>query len=263
MIRHAIAILMLVQPAELWAQAADLPLEAASGDPLPPGVSVKQAGSRSVYVDAHGRTLYGMDMRAVTGRTGRQALWCSGDCLTQWEPLMAPAKAMVVPLPPQFGGEKSAADASKPNGDWVVMQGPKGPQWVFKGVNLVFTRIGEQPGSAAHDGEDGLTWNSLKYVPPLPRITAPANVAPRLVEGRYLLVDGQGDLLVSPRAAHCGATCAQWRAFPAGLVRRGTGQWSVRQDEERAQWVYRDRPVYVIDGADPADIPTDALPLTP
>lgn len=37
--RRAAAILWLVQPAALWAQAADLPPEAASGEPLPAGVS--------------------------------------------------------------------------------------------------------------------------------------------------------------------------------------------------------------------------------
>jgi len=261
--RRAAAILWLVQPAALWAQAADLPPEAASGEPLPAGVSIRKVGAQSVYVDAHGRTLYGMDMRAVTGRTGHQPLWCSGDCLTQWTPLAAPAKAEIVPAPPEFGGDRKAPRLKQDGPDWIVMQGPSGPQWVYKRVNLVFTHAGERPGTIGHEGEDGLVWNSLKYVPAAPKIDAPADVTARLVDRRYLLVDGQGNLLVTHKGKACGTACADWRVFPAGMARRGMGAWTVRPDGDRAQWAYRDRPVFTIEGDDPADIPAEAEPLIP
>ena len=51
--RRAAAILWLAQPAALWAQAADLPPEAASGEPLPAGRWVRRARhARAVAADA-------------------------------------------------------------------------------------------------------------------------------------------------------------------------------------------------------------------
>ncbi|MFD2430654.1 hypothetical protein ACFSUK_26460 [Sphingobium scionense] len=85
----------------------------------------------------------------------------------------------------------------------------------------------------------------------------------RLVDGRYLLVDGQGNLLVTHKGKACGTACADWRVFPAGMARRGMGAWTVRPDGDRAQWAYRDLPVFTIEGDDPADIPAEAEPLIP
>ena len=44
--------------------------------------------------------------------------------------------------------------------DWTVIQGASGPQWVYKSWHLVFTRKGDKPGSAAHDGAGDLTWTA-------------------------------------------------------------------------------------------------------
>ena len=55
--------------------------------------------------------------------------------------------------------------------DWTVIQGAQGPQWVYKGWHMVFVRKGEAPGSAAHEGDGNLSWNTMKFVPPVPKVT--------------------------------------------------------------------------------------------
>jgi predicted lipoprotein with Yx(FWY)xxD motif len=265
MVRAALPALSLAMaPVAVWAQASDLPIPVAASDSFPAGIAVKEAGEGHVYVNRRGLTLYGMDMRAVTGRTGRPALYCTGDCLAEWEPLRAPPGSPLTPIPRQFGGPKVPGEkpAAKPIGDWLVMEGPVGPQWVYKQVHMVFTHKGDRPGSVVQDGQDSFVWNTLKYVPPVPKLTAPANVTPRLVKGAYVLADMQGHLLFTPRHKDCADPC-KWRGFASGMARRGMGEWTVRQGEDQAQWVYRGKPVYLAEGKDMADIPAEAVALTP
>jgi predicted lipoprotein with Yx(FWY)xxD motif len=256
--RGALILLALV-PAPLWAQAADLDIPVAAADHFPRGISVRAR----VYTDQRGLTLYGMDMRAATGRTGQPALYCSGECLTQWEPLLAPRGAPVSPVPREFGGPRAPSAAVKPasdNPDWTVIEGPAGPQWVYKKVHLIFTRKGDTPGSTAHDGTDDFLWNSLKYLPPPPRLIAPPDVAARLVDGAYVLADAQGNRLFSPKNKACADPCG-WRPHATGMVRQGVGQWTVRQTADQAQWVYRGKPVYRADPRQP--VPAEGVALTP
>lgn len=267
-IRAAILTIALTgQSASLWAQASDMDIPAAASERLPGGIAVKSVEDGRVYVDRRGLTLYGMDIRAVTGRTGRPFLYCSGDCLAQWEPLLAPAGSTPAPTPSEFGGPQVVEDqseaAAKDAEDWTIAQGPQGPQWVYKRVHLVFTRKGDRPGSTAYDGQDSYVWNTLKYIAPIPELVAPPNVAPSLVHGGYVLADTQGNLLFTPKAKDCADPCGNWRGFASGMARRGIGQWSVRQGQDQAQWVYRGKPVYRIDGNDPADIPAEGVALTP
>lgn len=252
-------ILLAFSPAPLRAQAADLDIPVAAADHFPRGISVKAR----VYTDRRGLTLYGMDMRAATARTGQPALYCSGDCLIQWEPLLAPRSAPISPVPRAFGGPRQEVAATKPasdNPDWTVMEGPAGPQWVYKKVHLVFTRKDARPGSTEHDGADGYLWNSLKYLPPPPKLVAPPDVTARLADGAYVLADSQGNWLFSPKSADCADPCG-WRPLSTGMARRSVGQWSVRQTAESAQWVYRGKPVYRADQRQP--VPADGVALTP
>lgn len=261
-----LAIAIVAPSAELRAQASDMKIPAAASDRFPDGISVQQVKDGKVYVDRRGLTLYGMDVRAVTGRTGRPFVFCSGPCLDAWEPLLALPGSTPMPIPPMFGGPRAQEGDPPPakgDGDWSVVQGPTGPQWAYKRVHLVFTRKGDRPGSTVHDGDDGYTWNTLKYVPPQPELTAPPNVEARFVEGAYVLTDSQGNLLFSAKGKDCAATCANWQAFASGMARRGMGDWGVRQGEDHAQWVYRGKPVYRIRSSAPADIPAEGTLLNP
>lgn len=252
-------ILLVPFPAPLWAQASDLEIPVAAADHFPSGIAVKDR----VYTDRRGLTLYGMDMRAATGRTGRPALYCSGDCLTQWEPLLAPRGTPVSPIPREFGGPRSGAvtvKAASDNPDWTVVEGPAGPQWVYKKVHLIFTRKGAGPGQTEHDGADDYLWNSLKYVPPPPKLVAPPYVAARLVDGAYVLADAQGSWLFIPKNADCTDPCG-WRPLATGMVRRSVGRWTVRHTADQAQWVYRGKPVYRAAPRQP--VPADGVALTP
>ncbi|RJF94290.1 hypothetical protein D3876_06380 [Sphingomonas cavernae] len=259
---------MAAQPAQLWGQASDMDILAAASDRFPEGISVKAVEGDSVYVDRRGLTLYGMDVRAVTGRTGKPFVYCSGPCLDEWQPLLAPPGSTQAPVSPEFGGSRIAPggeDAQKASdgGDWTVMPGPAGPQWTYKRVHLVFTRKGDRPGSTAHDGDDSYTWNTLKYVPPVPEFAAPPNVEARFIDGAYVLADTQGNLLFSPKAKSCAEPCAGWLVFASGMARRGMGEWAVRQGEDHAQWVYGGKPVYRIRSSNLADIPAEAVLLNP
>jgi hypothetical protein len=65
------ALTFAAMPVTAWAQASDLPIPAAVADHFPAGIAVKTAGEQRVYVNRRGATLYGMDMRAATGRPAR------------------------------------------------------------------------------------------------------------------------------------------------------------------------------------------------
>nr|WP_184019768.1 hypothetical protein [Sphingobium boeckii] len=257
------AIALIVTPATAWAQASDLPIAVAASDTFPAGIGTKAVKDGAVYVDKRGLTLYGMDVRALTGRTGKPFLFCTGACLDSWEPLLAPAGSPVQPTPPGFGGNSRNGPRVAPSGDWTVSEGPQGPQWTYKRVHMVFTRKGDRPGSTAHDGEDVFVWNTLKYIPPAPKISAPLSVQARLVDGAYVLADTQGNLLYTMQTKRCSAACADWQVFPAGMARRGVGAWSVEQGQDYAQWLYHGKPVFKISGTDPAKIPTGGVVLKP
>jgi predicted lipoprotein with Yx(FWY)xxD motif len=144
--------------------------------------------------------------------------------------------------------------------DWTIIEGPQGLQWVYKGWHMVYFRGDEAPGSAAHEGDENMVWNTLKYVPPVPRLTAPVNVSTAFVGGAYALVDHEGRLLFT---GDCGGDCADWRPFSGGLASRGLGDWAVSREADHPQWFYRGKPVYVASGASADDMPAGAAVLRP
>lgn len=249
------------------AQPADLPIAAATTSEYPPGVSVGSAGGLPVYVARDGRTLYGMDMRTLLRFGADPSQYCQADCAERWEPLLAPADAKpnvryptsANPSAQERGTQEYFANQKAP--DWTIIRGPQGPQWVYKGWHMVFVRKGEAPGSAAHEGEDNRTWNTLKFVPPVPKLTAPVNVSTAFVDGAYALVDDKGRLLFTGSCA--GADCAGWRAFTGGMASRGLGEWTVGRAADSPQWSYRGKPVFVAEGASPGDMPAGAALLRP
>jgi predicted lipoprotein with Yx(FWY)xxD motif len=257
-----------------WAQPADLPIPAATTAVYPPGVSVGSAGGVPVYTDAKGRTLYGMDMRVLLRAGADTSQHCQAACTAEWEPLLAPAGSTPnISFPLGFGDRRpaGAAGGARPDPlaemarnqkapDWTIIQGPLGPQWVYKGWHMVFVRKGDQPGSAAYDGAENMTWNTLKYVPPVPKVVGPVNVSTAFVDGAYALVGKDGRLLFS---GSCGHDCAGWHPFTGPLASAGVGDWAVSRDTDAPQWLYRGQPVFIAQGATTADMPVGAKVLRP
>lgn len=258
------AAMIASAPATVLAQPVDLPIPAATTDRFPPGVKVVKTAAGPVYADSKGRALYGMDMRTVLRWSPDAAQYCQQACSETWEPLLAPrdAKANVI-FPRGYGDRGRAPEGFIPNQkapDWTVIQGPQGLQWVYKGWHMVYTRKGDKPGSTDLDGSENFTWNTLKYVPPVPEVKAPAGVAPVFARGGYVLANREGRALFT---GTCTADCASWKPLPAGLAARATGDWTIRTDGDRAQWAWKGKPVYVSQEADPTMPPTHGKELRP
>ncbi len=157
--------------------------------------------------------------------------------------------------------------------DWAMVQGINGPQLMYKGWNLVFVRNGDAPGSTKWDGEAANVpnepairlWNALRYVPPVPKLVAPPNVAPLFIGGAYAMTDTRDHVLyVRDKPQKCNGACENPVPFRAGLVSQGIGDWTVSRAGEVAQWLYRGKPVFVSQGAPKsADVPAGATILRP
>ncbi len=253
------------------AQPTDLPIPAATTSEYPPGVSVRRTASGPVYADRQGRTLYGMDMRTVLRWSPDASQFCKDRC-ADWEPVLAPAdaKANIMfprgfgsPPPPRGAAPPPAAAGAAPRlpgqqtlppgfvapqsaPDWTIIAGPQGPQWVYKGWHMAYVRKGERAGSTAHDGAGEQTWNTLKFVPPVPRIVAPPSVTTQFAGSAYALADTGGRLLFTGK---CPAPCASWTPLAAPMAGRGLGEWTVSLAGDSPQWVWRGQPVFVsLDG---------------
>ena len=284
----ALAFSPVLVGAAVHAQPVDLPILAATTDQYPPGVTVKQTARSPVYADARGNTLYGMDMRMLVRWSADAAQYCQGQCAEAWLPMLAPpdAKPNIV-FPRGFGDRPRPAGAAAtpmpaagaappPRGsanavppgfiapqnapDWTIIQGPQGPQWVYKGWHMVYTRKGEKPGSTAYDGSDNFTWNTLKFVPPVPKIAAPSSVSTLFVDGAYALADRTGRVLFT---GTCAADCAGWVPLAAPMAGKGFGDWAISLASDTPQWTWRGKPVFVSQETNPAKAPPSGMVLRP
>lgn len=232
------------------AQPTDLPAAAATTDKFPPGVRTITTPSGVVYADLTSRTLYGLDMRTVMRAGPDPALYCTGPCAADWEPLLAPATARPnIRYPVEYGGDPNlpAGFVQVPSApDWTIIQGAAGPQWVYKGWHLVFVRKGGGAGSTRFDGAERQTWNTLKYIPPLPTFVAPSNVKVVWHTDAYALADAKGRLLFS---GTCASNCSGWEPFAGGLASASVGQWQVSITGDGPQWTYRGQRVFVMSDA--------------
>ncbi|WP_395337346.1 hypothetical protein WBP06_22455 [Novosphingobium sp. BL-8H] len=258
----AFALLAVMAVSPGLAQPADFPIVAADGSAFPAGVRVKKAGELSVYTDAHGDVLYGMDMRTVLRWAPDPAKFCGDACKHDWKPLLAPASAPVnIRYPAGF--DKAAADDTfvdpRKAPDWTVIQGVDGPQWVYKGWHLVFTRRDGNRASTALDGSDDRTWNTLKYIPAVPKIAAPAAVSTAFVAGAYAFTDRDGRVLFTGK---CGDGC-QWQPLAAPMASSGLGDWRVGLNGDEPEWTLKGRRVFVADGAEPQAVPPEGKILRP
>lgn len=228
------------------AQPADLPIAPATTSEYPPGVKVTTLPDGAIYVSKNGLILYGMDMRTVLRAGPDPALYCSGQCAKKWKPLLAPKNA--VPntkfpaafvrgggLPPGFIQPQSAPD-------WTIIQGASGAQWVYKGWHLVFVRRNDKKGSVNFEGADGKVWNTLKFIPPVPVITAPSQVRPVFARGVYVLQDDKGRSLFT---GQCTTDCTDWMPFNGGIASAAIGEWRVEIGGDVPQWHYRNSPVFI------------------
>lgn len=260
------ALLGLLAASGAQAQPADLPIPAATTAEYPPGVSIAKTDRGPVYADARGRTLYGMDMRTLVRWAPDAAKFCGEACQKDWEPLLAPPGSVPnIAFPLGFGERHASTQAAPmiPNQkapDWAVIEGAQGPQWVYKGWHVVFTRKGDRPRSASFDGADNFTWNTLKFVPPVPQLTAPANVGTALVDGAHVLADKGGRLLFTGK---CTSACDAWVPLAGPMASRGLGAWAIAQTGDQPQWTYKGQPVFVSQANDPASLPAHAVLLKP
>jgi predicted lipoprotein with Yx(FWY)xxD motif len=254
-----------------WAQPADLPIPAATTTEYPAGISVAQTAAGSVYVDSQGRTLYGMDMRTLLRSGADPAQYCQTECAASWEAVLAPRDAKPnIAFPRGNGAQgRAALEELRAKGyhvepqkapDWTVIKGPQGPQWVYKGWHMVYVRKGEAPGSTALDGAENFVWNTLKYVPPVPKITAPPSVSTVFADGQYALADRDGRVLLT---GSCVADCTGWKPLSGGLASRGIGQWTVTRAGDAPQWGFQGKPVYVSQLDDPTQAPASGVILRP
>ena len=246
------------------AQPADLPIPPATTDHYPQNIHIAKTGSGSVYVDGRGRVLYGMDMRTVLRAGPDPSRYCQDACSKNWDPVLAPADTAPNIQFPLSNRENAPAkdglvtQANAP--DWTVIAGPQGPQWVYKGWHMVFTRHGDRPGSIAYDGDENRVWNTMKFVPPVPKVAAPDNVRPAFVDGRYLLATEDGRLLFT---GECKSACSDWRPLPAAMASAPMGPWAVRADGDTPQWSYHGKPVFVAQGDGTDGVPAAGKPLQP
>ena len=282
----AMAAALAVVPAH--AQPVDLPIPAATTDQYPPGVTVGQTAKGPVYADAHGHTLYGMDMRTLVRWSADAAQYCQGTCAEIWQPMLAPADAKPnVVFPRGFGDRSRTGGAAVPAAaagtaappvrggfnavppgfiaqsnapDWTIIQGPQGPQWVYKGWHMVYTRKGDKLGSTAFDGSENFTWNSLKFVPSVPKLTAPSSVATLFVDGAYALADKNGRVLFT---GNCVADCSGWMPLAAPMAGKGFGEWAISLASDTPQWTWRGKPVFVSQEDNPAKAPPSGTVLRP
>ena len=284
----AMAASLAVVPAH--AQPVDLPIPAASTDQYPPGVAVRQTAKGPVYADAQGHTLYGMDMRTLVRWSSDAAQYCQSPCAETWLLMLAPPGSKPNVVFPRGFGQAPARPAAAPGAaapaagaapapvrggfnavppgfiaqanapDWTIIQGPQGPQWVYKGWHMVYTRKSERPGSTAYDGADNFTWNSLKFVPSVPKLTAPSSVATQFVDGAYALTDKSGRVLFT---GTCATDCAGWVPLAAPMAGRGFGEWAISLASDNPQWTWRGKPVFISQEDNPAKAPASGTVLRP
>jgi predicted lipoprotein with Yx(FWY)xxD motif len=272
---------MASQP--IKAQPRDLPVAPATTSTYPPGVTVAATPAGAVYVDARGRTLYGLDLRTLIRWGPDPASYCRDRC-GEWEPLLAPPGSTInISFPQGFGDRlrqsiAAGTPALRPSApaadtaaqpfyrdplkapDWTVIAGPAGPQWVYKGWHMVYVRKGDRKASTRFDGAENLTWNTLKFVPPVPRVVAPAGIRAAWSDGAYVLSDQDGHTLFT---GACPAPCEGWRPLAAGKASAGTGDWKVSNLGDRPQWTYRGKPVFVSERSGAGQVPATAEALRP
>jgi predicted lipoprotein with Yx(FWY)xxD motif len=258
----ATSLLAMLSAASASAQPVDFPVTPADGTPLPSGVRVLKLDGGHVYANPKGQVLYGMDMRTVLRWVPDPARYCAQDCQRDWVPLLAPAGTRPnIRYPAGFEKPGEAADTLDPRKapDWTVIEGAQGPQWVYKGWHLVFTQRSASRSAAAPDGTGGMTWNTLKFVPPPPAIEVPGTVATAFFDDAYALTDKDGRVLFTGK---CDGDCS-WQPLAAPMAASGLGDWKVTLAGDRPAWALKGKRIFVSTEANPHTVPSGAKVLRP
>lgn len=215
---------------------------------MPPGVVLAPSPQGPEYPGGHvyattaGRSLYAMNLRFVGSRTGERLKYCSGPCQAIWRPFVPPAGAT-------------------PIGHWTIITAAEGPQWAYRG-NPVFTYVEDKArGDARGQGYQNF-WRLIAHMPPRPRLEAPKPVDLTFYRGNFLMTDGNRNLLYVD-ARPCRNACDERVPLAAGMTSGATGQWTVVTRDDRLQWAYRGKPVFVSRVATPADLAEGQATLTP
>jgi predicted lipoprotein with Yx(FWY)xxD motif len=260
-LRLAFPLLAALLAGAALAQPIDLPLAAATTTIYPPGVKVITTPLGPAYGNRKGLTLYGLDMRTLLRAGPDPAQYCTGPCAEQWEPLLAPKGALPNIEFPKGGGSNQPIPTGfvRPQQapDWTIIAGPQGPQWVYKGWHLIFTRRGDKRAATEFDGAEARSWNVLRFIPPLPSVIAPSGVKPQFVEGAYALTDKDGRLLFT---GTCAAPCT-WSPFAGGMASAGVGAWKIDSAGDSPQWTLHGVQVFVSSNA--SEVPTGGKVLRP
>jgi predicted lipoprotein with Yx(FWY)xxD motif len=230
--KHLVVAATAILALSLMATSADAQIlrgtpTVTADDGHPADISSGKTDSGLAYTDSRGMSLYAMSMRyaGFLAQGGNALKYCSDVCAQSWVAV------------------KAAADA-KPMGSWTVVDGVGGSQWSYKG-DPVFTYVGDRaPGSAAGKDRDDL-FRLLNYIPPMPKVTAPAPVKAVFVDEAYILEDGRGHALFSS-GKPCGTDCRNWTPFEAGMAGRSIGDWTISREGDHPQWAYRGLLVYVV-----------------
>ncbi|HIF85463.1 MAG TPA: hypothetical protein EYQ30_01355 [Gammaproteobacteria bacterium] len=229
----------------------------------PPGFAVKATSIGRMLTTNKNESVYAFDVDG--DEDSATSTSCKGPCLTNWQPVAAPALA-------------------RPQGEWSFFERSPGVrQWVFRGKPL-YTYILDQ-GSWSQQGSDVPGWNNVftQHAPTYPQsFTVQPTLAGNVLADadgktiyRYTCGEDSADQLGCDhpddtqvyRLAMCGGgnpeRCLQhWPYVIAGddevspnrswrvvLIDPETGQFAAPGEEGALRvWAYRDRPVYGFGG---------------
>jgi predicted lipoprotein with Yx(FWY)xxD motif len=98
---------------------------------------VADSASGKIWVDAKGMTLYTFEQ----DKKGEKASACTGDCIKEWPPLLAP-------------------DGAKPMDEWTLLDvvdadGKTKQMWANAGMPFYLFVDDKKPGDVTGDGKDG------------------------------------------------------------------------------------------------------------
>jgi predicted lipoprotein with Yx(FWY)xxD motif len=275
-----------VAPAAV-AQPRDQNIPPAFSTTLPAGISVKKTPIGDVYVDAQGRTLYGMATGNLRLDTRNPNIWCSGACLDTWQPVTPPAGIAAAPAiaAPAFGGGGGGGQANAQQAQLIAaaqagnaqaraalqQQGgggqggggrggrgappPSGPDWTMvQGVNgpqLMYKRV-HLVYTRKGDVPGSTKWDGQdNFLWNVLRYVPPVPkiVAPTNVVPLY--VGGAYAMVIKDDnfvLYTCATACAKAVPFKTGIVSQGVGDWTVSRSGDTPQWMYQGKPVFISQG---------------